>query len=164
MLEGLNAILPGVSVNVGRIEGGLSPASIADHAEASLDLRWQEESHAQILRERVMTLLAAPRQPGCRSEFTELNRRPAWPQGTSSRELFEVAAQAGARLGQQIAPEHRRGTSDVNFFGAAGVPCLDGFGPLSRGDHTIDEFIWIHSLRERTALLALLLTEWARRH
>ena len=41
-LEGLNDWLPGVSINAGKVEGGLGPCTVAGYAECLLDIRWQE--------------------------------------------------------------------------------------------------------------------------
>ena len=64
-------------------------------------------------------------------------------------------------LGAEIPSEHRRGTSDANFFGAAGIPTLDGLGPVGARDHTPDEYILVPSLKQRTALIALLMVDLA---
>jgi len=78
--------------------------------------------------------------------------------------VLRVAAnkemQVKETLTQKINQEHRRGTSDANFFGAACVPTLDGLGPICDKDHTPEEFIKISSLKERSALLALFLVEY----
>jgi glutamate carboxypeptidase len=57
-------------------------------------------------------------------------------------------------MGHTIEQEHRLGTSDSNFFGCAAVPTVDGLGPICEGYHTPDEFVYISSIPERTALLA----------
>lgn len=160
-LEALNAWLPGVSLNAGRVEGGLGATTVAARATCWLDIRWEREEHNQRLLAEVRRLLAAPCQPACRSELTILNSRPAMPITPGARQLLELARRAGQRIGQTVLEEHRRGTSDANFFGAAGVPTLDGFGPISEKDHTPDETIRLSSLKERSALLALLLLEYA---
>ncbi len=61
----------------------------------------------------------------------------------------------GAELGQTFAREHRRGTSDANFFGSFGVPTVDGLGPVCKDYHTPEEFVFVSSIKERSALLAM---------
>jgi glutamate carboxypeptidase len=158
-LESLNASLPGVTVNVGRIEGGLGSTTIAGHASALLDLRWVTEEHRPVLHEAIEKSLSGHSQPGCRSRFTVLNSRPAMPCNRETERLFEQIRETGRSLGQLINSEHRRGTSDANFFGATGTPTVDGLGPIGHGDHTANEHIEIASLRERTALLANVLVD-----
>lgn len=162
-LESLNGCLPGVSLNVGKIvEGGLGPSTVPPEASFLMDIRWEQEAHREEMTARIRTELSVPSHAGCRSEFEIVNSRPAMPENGNSRELVHMIRGVGKRLGLEIPTEHRRGTSDANFFGSAGVPTLDGLGPVSDGDHTPGEFIKVSSLKERTALLALFLAEYGR--
>ena len=158
-MESLNGLMPGVKVNVGRIEGGLGPATVASGAECLIDLRWEEEEHYLVLLEQMKQISSRRHQAGASSRFTLLNHRPAMRAGPGTEDLFQRLQRVAARLGQKIAPSHRYGTSDGNFFGAAGVPTLDGFGPVGEKDHTEAERVKIASLHERTALLALFLLD-----
>ncbi len=160
-LESLNGALPGVSVNVGRLEGGLGASTVPDHAFAVADFRWEQDSQGRDLMDLVRQRIARPVQPGCRTELAILNSRPAMPLRPGTEDLFRDLLGTARALGQTIRPEHRRGTSDANFFGSAGVPTLDGFGPVGQGDHTPGECIRVSSLRERSALLALFLADLA---
>jgi glutamate carboxypeptidase len=160
-LEGLNGSLPGVDINVGKVEGGLGPATVPESASCLLDIRWQEGDRQRSLETRLEAEIAASVLPGCRSEFEVLNFRPAMPETPHSRPLVRMVREIARNLGQEIGTEHRRGTSDANFFGSFGVPTLDGWGPIGDKDHTAEEFIKISSLRERTALLSFFLVEYA---
>lgn len=160
VLEGLNGSLPGVDINVGRVEGGLGPGTVPESASCLLDIRWQEGDRQRALQEWLEAEIAASVLPGCRSEFEVMNFRPAMPENPDSRPLVQMVRQIARTLGQEIGTEHRRGTSDANFFGAFAVPTLDGWGPLGEKDHTAEEFIKLASLQERTALLSLFLLEY----
>jgi glutamate carboxypeptidase len=163
-LEALNACLPGVSLNVGKIEGGLGPSTVSARASALMDVRWVEQEHRDILIDKINMIISTNNQPGCQSEFRVLNERPAMPAHEESQALFRLINDIGVKLGQEIGQEHRRGTSDANFFGSIGVPTIDGFGPSCGDDHTPDEYIIISSLKERTALMALALVAMGRLH
>ena len=160
-LEGLNGCLPGVDINVGRVEGGLGPGTVPENASCLLDIRWREGDQQKSLQTRLEAEIVASVLPGCRSEFEVMNFRPAMPENPDSRLLVQMVREIARTLGQEIGTEHRRGTSDANFFGSFGVPTLDGWGPVGDKDHTAEEFIKISSLQERTALLSLFLVEYA---
>jgi glutamate carboxypeptidase len=162
-LESLNASLPGVSLNVGKVEGGLGPSTIPGKASALIDLRWVDEDHRKILIAKIEQILANTEQQDCSSSYEILNSRPAMPQTEISEKFFQLVKKTGRDLGQSIPPEHRRGTSDANFFGSVGIPTLDGLGPVCDKDHTPQEHIMVSSLVERSALLALLLAKYGRR-
>ena len=159
-LESLNDCLSGVSINIGKIEGGLGPCTVPGRASCLVDVRWEEEAHRDILLHGIMEAVSQSVQRGCRSEFEILNERPAMQLTDSTEQFFQKIRAVGNRIGQDISKNHRRGTSDANFFGAAGVPTLDGLGPVSMKDHTPEEFIKVSSLKDRTALLALFLLEF----
>jgi glutamate carboxypeptidase len=162
-LESLNAALPGVSVNAGRIEGGLGPATVAAQASCLADIRWESQSHHGMLMRLLEDVATKPVQSGCRTTYEILNTRPAMPAGESSLELYEMLRNTGREMGFAVSKSHRRGSSDANFFGAAGVPTLDGFGPVCENDHTENEWIRIPSILPRTVLLTLFLIDLGRK-
>jgi glutamate carboxypeptidase len=155
--ESLNGLFPGVLVNVGRIEGGLGPSTVPAQASFLFDLRWEKEEHSGPLFDRINELISHNENPLCKSSVTLVNRRPAMPFSHKTKELFSRLKKTAEELGQELSFENRRGTSDANYFGAAGVPTLDGFGPIGIRDHTPDERILVSSLKERTTLLAFFL-------
>ena len=156
-LESLNGVFPGVLVNVGRIEGGLGPGTVPAQASLLFDIRWEKEEHYTPLLERLQKITAHCYSPRSQCRLTVLNHRPAMPFGKQTERFLSLLKKTADGLGQNFSTEHRRGTSDANFFGAVGVPTLDGFGPVGIRDHTPEERILIPSLKERTSLLALFL-------
>lgn len=155
--ESLNGLFPDTQVNVGRIEGGLGPSTVAAQASFLFDLRWEQKEHSAPLFDRLQQIVSRSDNPHCKSVMTLLNHRPAMPYSHRTKELFSLLKNTASELPQKLSEEHRRGTSDANYFGAAGIPTLDGFGPIGVMDHTPDERILVSSLKERTALLAFFL-------
>jgi glutamate carboxypeptidase len=51
------------------------------------------------------------------------------------------------------------GGSDGNYAAETGTPVLDGLGGYGGGAHSPEEFLWIESLAERTAILYGLIFE-----
>jgi glutamate carboxypeptidase len=153
-LEGLNDEFPEVRVNVGKVQGGLGPATIPAEAHAMVDIRWKDQVVRDELVQRLEEVVGREDRPGCWSELTILNERSAWPLTEGTQRLADIVKRVGAEMGFTIQQEHRMGTSDSNFFGCAGVPTLDGLGPICKGYHTPDEFVYISSISERTALVA----------
>ncbi len=153
-LEGLNGGLPGVRVNVGKAQGGLGPATIPPEAHALIDVRWEDQAVRDELVQRIGDVVGRESLPGCRSELTIMNERSAWPLTEGTQRLANLIKSVSAELGQPIQQEHRLGTSDSNFFGCVGVPTVDGLGPICKGYHTQEEFVYISSIPERTILLA----------
>jgi glutamate carboxypeptidase len=156
-LESLNGAFPDVTVNVGRVSGGLGPSTVPGEAHCLFDLRWRDEIYFEKLVSEARRL-TGDREPGDgRCRLTILNHRPAMPATEGTARLTASLELTAGSAGTVISTEHRRGTSDANFFGAAGVPAIDGFGPVCLDDHTERERILIPTLTSRTALLALFL-------
>jgi glutamate carboxypeptidase len=162
-LESLNTSLPGVTVNVGKIEGGLGPCTVPAEARCLIDVRWSEERYYKIALDRISEIVKAPVCTGCTCEVTVLNHRPAMPATDEATALYRKVERLAGSIGIEVGREHRRGTSDANFFGSAGIPTVDGLGPVCLDDHTPNERIHIPTLRTRAALLAALLSEIAQR-
>lgn len=156
-LESLNDYDSALTVNVGTVDGGLGPSTVPGHASCLVDLRWRDERQYDDLLDKVRRIASDAHQPLSRCRFTVLNHRPAIPSNDRTEKMFDALARTANSLGIDLGREHRRGTSDANYFGSVGIPTLDGFGPICEGDHTPNERIFIPSLAERTALLALFL-------
>lgn len=161
-LEALNGCFPGVTVNVGRVEGGLGPCTVPAQARSLIDVRWLEEQHYEIVLAKIRDIADKQVCPGCVCTMKVLNHRPAMPTTEASKALYEVLEKVARSVEITVGREHRRGTSDANFFGSTGVPTLDGLGPVCHDDHTPKERILIPSLSARTTLVALLLAELGR--
>jgi len=155
-LVGLRCALPpepGVSCNVGRIDGGTRANVVAGRASAELGLRFATPNaeHA------AMSLLAAvePVRAGARVTTTTVSSRPAWAPAEDSW-LVTFVREQSARLGEPVGARPAGGAGDTNFTGANGVPTVDGLGPNGHGAHACDERVRIGSILRRAALLALL--------
>lgn len=156
-LEGLDDPERGTTVNVGVVSGGVEANVIPAQAQASIEGRYITEAAGLKLVEAVMALAARPTVVGTRCEVTVVPERPPLERSHLVTGLFEIAREAGAALGDQLAEEFRGGISDANFIASVGTPVIDGLGPRGGNDHSPDEFLEIPSLLERAALGAMLI-------
>jgi glutamate carboxypeptidase len=144
---------PTVLCNVGTVGGGGRTNVVPDLAAADIGLRFPDAGTEQ----RVLSALAglAPVRSGAEVVVHTLTSRPAWSH--SSDDLLARVTAAGVAVGQRVIGRPAAGAADTNITGAAGIPTLDGFGPLGAGAHAAHEQIRIDSLAERGALLASVL-------
>ena len=145
---------PTVLCNVGTVGGGGRTNVVPDSATADVGLRFTDVA----TQERVLAALGGLTavRPGAEVVVRTLTSRPAWPDPAD--DLLARVAEAGAAIGQEITGRPAAGGADTNIAGAAGIPTLDGFGPLGGGAHAPDERIEMASLPVRAALLASVLT------
>ncbi|MCD6400313.1 MAG: M20 family metallopeptidase [Anaerolineales bacterium] len=156
-IESLNNTFPELTVNVGRIEGGTGPNSIAETAMAAIDIRFTTEavlSSFMISLEEISDRIDVA---GTTSRLVKVADRPAMVTTEQNRELFFIAAEAGERLDIPVVEEFRSGGSDANIIAAAGTPVIDGLGPIGLHDHSDREYMIKKSLPDRTKLLVLLI-------
>jgi len=156
----LPAELPGILLNIGAVRGGSSAINIVpEFAEAQIDLRVTEPGDAALLLAR-LEQLAGPinAREGFNLQLSSAFNRP--PKGTGPAEAAAFAALrvAGGDLG--LAPfdwVDTGGGSDGNLLFAAGLPNLDGLGPLGDHLHSDRECVDLPSLVSRAQLAALFL-------
>ena len=153
-LNELNDLSSGVSLNVGRIDGGTSPNVVAGSARAIVDVRVPDRATAESTEVRIRSM--RPSVPGTAIEVTGGFGRPPLEKTERNRRLWERARSIGADLDIDLEEGTAGGGSDgstTSLFTAT----LDGLGPVGDGAHAAHEFLFIDRLVERTDLLAHLL-------
>ena len=154
------AELPGVLLNIGNIRGG-GPATniVPDFAESELDVRISRAGDDARLLARLHEL-AAPinARDGFRLELKPAFNRPPKDTGPAEAAAFAALQTAARDLG--LTPftwVDTGGGSDGNLLYAAGLPNLDGLGPLGDYLHSDRERVDLPSLVTRAQLSALFL-------
>jgi glutamate carboxypeptidase len=154
-LETLRDLDRGISVNVGRIEGGTRSNVVADRASAAVDVRVATMADAARLEQAVRGL--TPANPLVRLDVSGGINRPPMERTEGVARLFALAVQVAADLGFTLEEGATGGGSDGNFTAALGVPTLDGLGAVGDGAHALHEHVEVAWLAPRAALVAGLL-------
>lgn len=155
-LQALNGARPGLTVNVGAMSGGGLPNVIPDYASCVIDVRIARQEDAEPVRDAMQAIASDVRIAGTRLEL-----RGEWKQRPMARtpaiaELVVQAQQAAIALGFTLNDCATGGVAYANLLAGAGLPTLDGLGPIGGNDHSPAEFLDVASIIPRTALLALL--------
>ena len=153
-IEALQDLARGVSVNVGLVSGGSRPNVVAPRASAHVDVRAPTMAEADRIDRAFRSL--TPQLPGARLEVRGGFSRPPMERAAAAQ-LFEMAREVAATLGQDLHEGSTGGGSDGNFCAALGVPTLDGVGAIGDGAHALHEHVLVSSLLPRAALIAALL-------
>ena len=155
-LFAMNDASRGITVNVGRIDGGLRPNVVAPESTAIVDVRVLTRRDAEDIESRIRALTATT--PGATLEIEGGIGRPPMERTEGNRILWEAARRVGQELGIVLSEDTAGGGSDGNTTSLY-TPTLDGLGAIGGGAHANHEFVHLDRLAERTALLALLLLE-----
>ena len=158
-IDQLPSQIDGLMVNIATIRGGGTINIVPDSATVELNARASTTTAAERFSAELAKIAASIHdQNGFRATFSgAFNRDPL--QSTPLREQLFTELQGCARELGQPALEwaHVTGGSDANLLQAAGLPCLDGLGPIGGGLHSADEYIEVPSLVARAQLAALFL-------
>ncbi len=153
-LHALNDAQRGINVNVGMIRGGLRPNVVAPVSRAVVDVRVPTQSDATRIRRSILDL--TPETQGVSLKITGRIGRPPMEFTPRNKVLWEMAEEAGRRLGLTLEAGCAGGASDGNTTSQY-TATLDGLGATGDGAHARHEFIDLDRMIERTALLVLLL-------
>jgi glutamate carboxypeptidase len=159
IIERLQDLPRGISVNVGVVSGGTRPNVVAEEARAVIDVRAPTAAAAAAVEAAFRAL--HPARAGTRLTLRGGFDRPPMERTPASSELFARARRIASSIGQTLDEGSAGGGSDGNFTAAAGVPTLDGLGAIGDGAHAAHEHVDLASLPWRTALLAGLVASFA---
>jgi glutamate carboxypeptidase len=150
-IAALDRAREGLTVHVARMNGGDVLNSIPGQARATIDMRaWRDAdldwAEAQLLR----------CDPHRDVTFTSADRliTPPLERTAAVAALAAQAAALGDALGGAVPETSTGGVSDGCWTAGAGLPTLDGLGPVGALDHSPDEYIEISSLAPRCGLVA----------
>ncbi|HZD18447.1 MAG TPA: M20 family metallopeptidase [Actinomycetota bacterium] len=153
-LHALNGRWPDVTVNVGVIHGGTRPNVVADRCTLEIDVRSPHEATLQAAEAEVARIAAEPTVPDIAVEVTGGAWHRPMEKDEGGARLAELAIGVAAELGFELKDTATGGASDANTTSAAGVPTLDGLGPVGGDDHGPREWIDLTSVVPRVALLS----------
>ena len=142
----------GLTINVGRIDGGTRANVVAAEAAMDVDVRIPTQADAA----QVITAISrlTPRDPRVRLTVTGGINRPPMERSPGVAALYERARDLARQVGRELPEGATGGASDGNFTAALGVPTLDGLGADGAGAHALDEHILVDSVPFRAALIA----------
>ncbi len=155
VIERLQDLPRGISVNVGIVSGGTRPNVVAEEARATIDARAPTREAAEAVEAAFRGL--HPIRPGTRLTVRGGFERPPLERTAAVAELFARASEVASSLGRETREGAAGGGSDGNFTAALGVPTLDGLGAIGDGAHAAHEHVDVPSLPWRAALIAGLL-------
>ncbi|NER15737.1 M20 family metallopeptidase [Spongiivirga citrea] len=155
-LYAMNDFEKGITVNVGMIEGGISPNVIAPESRAVVDVRVLNEVDGDLISSKIKQL--RPHLANVTLEIEGGIGRPPMEKNSRNTDLWNIAKQKGALLGISLEQATAGGGSDANTTSQL-TATLDGLGTPGDGAHASHEYILKNKMVERTALLTLLLLE-----
>lgn len=156
----LPAEIPGVQINIGPLRGGGSATNgVSAFADAELDVSITQPAEGDAVLIRLHAIAHANNAvEGCKIEFSGGFSRPPMACTPATEKIFGIWQQCSRDLGiASFSWTHRQRSSDANLLTAAGLPCLDGLGPVGDLLHSTEEWVDLSSLVQRAQITALFL-------
>ena len=152
----MNDFEKGITVNVGMIQGGISPNVIAPECKAIVDVRVYNEVDGEYIAEKIHQL--KPTLSDVKLIIEGGIRRSPMEKTQRNQQLWKLAKANAKLFGLTLDEATAGGGSDGNTTSLY-TATLDGLGTTGDGAHAKHEFIFADKLIERTTLLTLLLLE-----
>ena len=156
-LHALNGRWPSVTLNAGVIEGGSRPNVVAAACRLELDVRAASASEFDLAVAEVRNIVTHPTLDGVSAELRQSAFHPPMERTAGNGRMAELAIAIAGEMGFELHEALTGGASDANTTTAAGLPSLDGLGPIGGDDHSADEWLDLSSVVPRTTLLAALI-------
>jgi glutamate carboxypeptidase len=157
-LHELNGHWPSVTLNAGVIAGGTRPNVVAERCSVQLDLRAATLAEFDAAYAEIERRIGQPALDGVSAEMRRMANHPPMERTPATARLAELAIAIAGELGFALRDTATGGASDANTTSHAGLPTLDGLGPIGGDDHSADEWLDLSSVVPRTALLAALIS------
>ncbi|WP_209124156.1 M20 family metallopeptidase [Alkalihalobacillus sp. BA299] len=147
----------GTTINTGEIKGGNLFNVVPDFASAEIDVRVTEMSEVARIEEAFQTLRV--RNKRTKLKVTGSVYRPPLIRTDQTSHLFHLAQNIGNQINVELTDKMVGGGSDGNYAAKTGKPVLDGLGPYGGFAHSPNEYLWIDTIAERTAIVYGLIRE-----
>lgn len=152
----------GLTANLTVMSAGTRNNIIPEDANALINVRVRERAQVgevQAVLEKNAATTAIP------DTKVTISREPAYPPLPSNPATDALAARAQAiyaGLGMQLGTAGNGGASESALAAEAGVPALDGLGPVGGGFHSDAEYLVLGSVTPRLYMLTKLIQDLGR--
>lgn len=154
-LHALNGCEPGITVNVGFVQGGMASNVVAPLASAHADLRYTADNDLQGVLARIQAIIEEESLP--RTSGRIIESRGALPMARTPDHILDLYQRAAAQVGFAVQAESTGGAADSGITSDMGIPSLCALGPVGGYAHSEREFCDLSTFVPRAQALALTL-------
>jgi glutamate carboxypeptidase len=153
----------GLTVNLTVMQAGTRANIIPENASAQVNVRVRDKADfdrvEQVLRKNAETTVI----PDTKVTISGGEGFPPLPNNPATDKLAARAQRIYAGIGRTLATGGNGGASESALAADAGVPALDGLGPVGGGFHSDQEFLELETVTSRLYLLTMLLIDLGKR-
>jgi len=162
-INALHGQKEGLTVNIASIQGGGALNVVPDLAVGRFNCRIESNDDIAWLEEKLASLVANHNSvEGYQvALFGGITRRPK-ALTKANQNLQNFITETGGLLGIDVAYRATGGVCDGNNLSQSGLPNVDTLGVRGGDIHSVNEYMVIDSLAERTKFVALILMRMAK--
>lgn len=149
----------GLTANLTLMSAGSRENIIPAEARASINVRVRDKADFDRVEQTYRANAAKPQVPDTTVRVERENAFPPLPANPATEALADRAQKIYAELGLALGRGGNGGASESALAADAGVPALDGLGPVGGGFHSEAEYLELGSVTPRLYLLARLLMD-----
>lgn len=154
-LHALTESQPGISVNVGTVQGGMAANVIAPQVSAHLDLRYTADNDLDAVLTQIRSIIEAESLPRTSGKITSITG--TLPMAKTPDFLIKAYQDCAAQVGFSVEAEFTGGAADSGITSSMGIPSLCALGPVGGYAHSEREFCDLSTFVPRAQALALTL-------
>lgn len=154
-LHALYACEPGITVNVGFIQGGMASNVVAPLAAAHVDLRYTAENDLDGVLARIQAIIEEESLP--RTSGRIVAKTGTLPMARTPDDLLQTYQRCAQQVGFAVEGESTGGAADSGITSNMGIPSLCALGPVGGYAHSEREFCDLTTFVPRAQALALTL-------
>lgn len=154
-LHALTGCEPGITVNVGVVQGGMASNVVAPLATAHVDLRYTAQNDLEGVLARIQAVIEEESLP--RTSGRILARTGTLPMARTPEALLQTYQRCAAQVGFSVEGEPTGGAADSGITSDMGIPSLCALGPVGGYAHSEREFCDLATFVPRAQALALTL-------
>ncbi len=154
-LETMNDPEQGTSLNIGLVEGGVGPNTVAAKATARCEVRFVNTDSGDTVWTAIEKIANTSTLDGTSGSIEVLTNRPPMVTNDTILSLYAEVEKSAQEIGMEVESVFRGGGSDANTISQAGIPVLDGMGPSGAKYHTTNEYMLADCMVKQALLTAV---------
>lgn len=140
-----------IHINVNCLETAGKINQVCDYAKMEISCRVATVKQGEEFKQKYLSL-ADTDLAGCTCKIEVLPLMEIMEADEKNLKLYEIAKEAGRRIGLELGQISSAGSGDASYFSANGVATIDALGTYTFDMHNTNEHTLLESFSERTAL------------
>ncbi|MBD7984561.1 M20 family metallopeptidase [Sporosarcina sp. Sa2YVA2] len=159
-IKKLMDIEKGITINFGKIEGGIGNNVVSPSATATIHLAFWTLEHYEQTVKAIQKVVDHSFVPGSKSTLSGKIGMLPMEKTAGVGLLFSAVREAGEMIGYEVTEQRTKGAADAGFTASLGIPTICGMGPVGGNWHGVDEYMELDTFCPRTLLLATSILQY----